>query len=285
MPARLVGGDRRRMLRANGAVAIAGQHVTPAPPARLTRPSRGATASGRGRKVLHMHPLVASRPEIKHPVAEHHLLGASTGYMDDARGDWPELIARAMRTSRRAIELSALSSPELGPLLDFLGSRRGDLPFIYVSVHGPTKGWVAGEAELARQLGRLPAQVESVILHPDVLDDPGPLRALGTLAVLENLDHRPTTGRTPAELAPYFDELPEAGFCLDVAHVTAIDPTLALAHELLDAFGNRLRQLHISSFVRDDAKHIPLTYADVTRFWPVLRRCRGVPWILEAPLG
>lgn len=103
--------------------------------------------------------------------------------------------------------------------------------------------------------------------------------------VLENLDHRPSTGRTPAELAPFFEALPKAGFCLDVAHVTAIDPTLLLAHQLLDAFGARLRQLHLSSFVRDEAKHVPLTDEDITRFEPILRRCRGVPWILEAPLS
>jgi hypothetical protein len=203
--------------------------------------------------------------------------------MEDVRGDWPALISRAMTASRRAVELSALSSPELEPLLSFLESRPGQLPFIYVSVHGPTKGWVDGEEELVRQLSRLPSQVESVVLHPDVLCNLGPLRALGALVVLENLDHRPSTGRTPAELAPFFEELPNAGFCLDVAHVTAIDPTLGLAHDLLDAFGGRLRQLHISSFVREGAKHVPLTKDDVTQFAPVLRRCRGVPWIFEAP--
>jgi hypothetical protein len=189
-----------------------------------------------------------------------------------------------MNTSRRAVELSALSAPELEPLIAFLATRSSQLPFIYVSVHGPTKGWTAGEAALAQRLRMLPPQIESVVLHPDVLDDLEPLAALGALVVLENLDHRPDTGRTPCELAAFFEVLPEAGFCLDVAHVTAIDPSLELAHDLLDAFGGRLRQLHLSSFVREQAKHIPLTEEDIERFVPVLRRCRGVPWILEAPL-
>jgi hypothetical protein len=229
--------------------------------------------------------LAAQHSDLGHPIASHHLLGASTGYMTDDRGQWPALVNRARATSGRAVELSALSSPELEPLLCFLKQLRSQLPFIYVSVHGPTKGWTAGEAELARQLGRLPAQVESVILHPDVLEDLEPLVALGSLIVLENLDHRPSTGRTPDELAPFFEALPDAGFCLDVAHVTAIDPTLALGHELLDAFGGRLRQLHLSSFIREGAKHVPLIDDDIERFEPILQRCRGVPWILEAPLA
>jgi hypothetical protein len=204
--------------------------------------------------------------------------------MQEERGDWPKLVRLAAGATPRAAELSALSADELPALLEFLEQRPQQLPFIYVSVHGPSKGWSLGEAALVEQLRRLPAQVESVILHPDVLTDLAPLRALGGLIVLENLDHRPETGRTPEELAPFFEELPEAGFCFDVAHVTALDETMELGHELLDAFGHRLRQLHVSSFVREGARHVPLTEEDEERFAPLLRRCRGVPWILEAPL-
>jgi hypothetical protein len=55
------------------------------------------------------------------------------------------------------------------------------------------------------------------------------------------------------------------------------------AHELLDRFAGRLRHLHISSL--DDAgHHVPLRAGDEEAFGPILRRCRDVPWILEAPL-
>lgn len=204
--------------------------------------------------------------------------------MESERGQWPRLISRVSSITPRAVELSALSGPELEPLLSFLKVRMQPLPFIYVSVHGPSKNWDRGEDELVRLLMQLPEQVQSVILHPDSLYDLEPLRRLGPLVVLENLDHRPSTGRDVAELAPYFDALPEAGFCLDVAHITALDESMGLAHELLDSFGARLRQVHISSFVRDGARHVPLTDEDGDRFAPVLSRCRGVPWILEAPL-
>ena len=44
-----------------------------------------------------------------------------------------------------------------------------------------------------------------------------------------------------------FEALPRAGFCLDIAHAAAIDPSMRLAHELLDAFGPRLHQVHLSA--------------------------------------
>jgi hypothetical protein len=204
--------------------------------------------------------------------------------MADQRGDWQSLIERAEAATPRAVELSALSGPELEPLLEYLDRLAQPLPFIYVSVHGPAKHLVVSELELVEQLSRLPTQVQSVVLHPDVLKDVDALRSLGPLVVLENMDHRSTTARTVSELVKFFDALPEAGFCLDVAHITAIDPTMRLAHELLDAFGGRLREVHISSFERDPARHVPLTDQDIERFAPVLKRCSGVPWILEAPL-
>jgi hypothetical protein len=218
-------------------------------------------------------------------VTDHLLLGASTGFMSSVRGDWPQSIARALAISDAAVELSALSGPELAPLVNFLRGRNGTpLPFGYVSVHGPSKGWPSSINELAAQLQDLPDQVESVILHPDTIDDCGPLKDLGSLVVLENLDHRPSTGRDVAEMMPWFEALPDAGFCFDIAHVTALEGGLELGHSLLDAFGGRLRQVHLSSFVRDGAKHVPLTEQDARRFASLLGRCLGVPWILEAPL-
>ena len=53
--------------------------------------------------------------------------------------------------------------------------------------------------------------------------------------------------------------------------------------EILDRFGPRLRQVHLSSL---DAQqhHVPLTEKHEAIFAPLLDRCRDVPWILEAPL-
>jgi sugar phosphate isomerase/epimerase len=120
-------------------------------------------------------------------------------------------------------------------------------------------------------------------VHPDVIVDPAPYRRLGAILVVENMDPRKPTGRTADELAPLLAALPEAGLCFDVAHAAAVDPTLREAHRLLDRFCGRLRHLHVSS-LDEECHHEPLRDADESAWSSVLRRCRDVPWILEAPL-
>ncbi len=111
------------------------------------------------------------------------------------------------------------------------------------------------EAELVRRLARLAPLVDGIVVHPDAMDDPRAYRPLGSCLVLENMDARKPTGRTVAELAPYFAALPEAGFCLDVAHVLSVDPSMEAGERLLDAFAGRLRQLHVSS-VDEGCRHV-----------------------------
>jgi hypothetical protein len=43
-----------------------------------------------------------------------------------------------------------------------------------------------------------------------------------------------------------YEALPQAGFCLDLGHARQIDPTMGIAIEMLQKFGGRLRQLHVS---------------------------------------
>jgi hypothetical protein len=215
-------------------------------------------------------------------VSQHHPLGASTGYMSDARGDWPAMVAEALETSPFAAELAALSEGELPGLEAYLATEP-ELPFAYLSVHAPVKHLRMPEAELVRRLARLATVVDAIVVHPDAMDDPRAYRPLGCCLVLENMDARKATGRTVAELAPYFAALPEAGFCLDVAHVLSVDPTMEAGERLLDAFAGRLRHLHVSS-VDDGCCHVPLTVEHEGRYAELLRRCPDVPWILEAPL-
>ncbi len=211
-------------------------------------------------------------------LAGHHPLGASTGVV--GRGaDWPALVAAACGISSHAVELAALDAAELPALMAFLAGRPR-LPFRHVSVHAPVKGLCCSDAEIAEQLARLPFGVRSIVVHPDLIEDPAPYRALGHRLVIENMDERKGAGRTAAELARLLDALPEAGFCLDIAHAHTVDPSMAVAAELLDSFRCRLREVHLSS-IRAGA-HVPLTPEDEALFAAHLARARDVPWILEA---
>ncbi|HEU0318844.1 MAG TPA: TIM barrel protein [Solirubrobacteraceae bacterium] len=214
-------------------------------------------------------------------IVAHHPTGASTGYMEDLRGRWPRLVQEALEVSPWAIELAALGEDELPGLLAYLGEKPA-LPFRYLSVHAPVKGRALAEQDLVATLAALPPAVDAIVVHPDLMEDPARYAAIGRRLVIENMDDRKPTGRTADELAPLFAELPDAGLCFDVAHAGAIDPDMGVAEELLDRFRRRLRHIHISS-LDEDGGHATLTSEDEQRFEPVLRRCRDVPWILEAP--
>src|SRR5918994_5300675 len=194
-------------------------------------------------------------PAVKSPLAEHHPIGASTGYLSGLRGNWEGLLRAVERTSTFATELAALSEPELKALRDFL-ARVGPLPFRYLSVHAPVKQLQAGDEEMASWLLALRPDVRAIVAHPDTIQDPAPYRRLGSRLVIENMDARKGTGRTPDQLAAVFAELPEAGFCFDIAHAWSIDPSMRMAEELLDRFGGRLRHVHLSSL--QDGKHVPV---------------------------
>jgi hypothetical protein len=212
----------------------------------------------------------------------HHPLGASTGYMADRRGDWPALAWEALRTSVYAVELAALSEDELPALVEYLASGV-DLPFRFVSVHAPSKHRKMSEAELVDALAALPCWIDAIVVHPDTIEDVSLYRRLGSRLAIENMDVRKSGGRTADELAPYFEALPDAGLCFDVAHAWAVDPTMEEGELLLDRFAGRLRHVHVSS-LDATGHHVPLTPEHEDLFEHTLGRCLGVPWILEAPL-
>jgi hypothetical protein len=201
--------------------------------------------------------------------------------MENLRGSWSKQVAKALEVSPFAIELSALSEQELPSLSEFLRGH-SDLPFRYVSVHGPSKGRHLTEKRLVQDLLAIAPYTSAIVMHPDTIENPACFRPLGHKLLLENMDSRKQQGGRRKELEVLFDELPEAGFCFDIAHAWSIDRQMSVANELLDAFGNRLCHVHLSS-LSHDLHHIPLRVEDEALFSPVLERCLDVPWIYEAP--
>ena len=107
---------------------------------------------------------------------------------------------------------------------------------------------------------------------------------LGKRLLFENMDSQKRFACTVADLWVVFATYPDAGFCLDLAHCWTNDTSLRLAHEMVDEFGDRLRQVHVSG-IEPDGTHRLTTRDDLDLYAPpVLARCEGVPWLLEAEL-
>ncbi len=208
--------------------------------------------------------------------------GVSTGVFYKARASWPDMVEQASRYSTQTIELSALHVDELDGLVEFCRTARAILkPFGTVSVHAPAKGIDGNDKHVCELLEQLPEFVDRIVLHPDVVSDWRPWTNLGPRLTVENMDRRKPFGCTVAELEDVFEYVPDAGMCLDLAHVVTMDPSLQLADEILDTFGDRLREVHVSS-IDHDAHHVPLTLTDGQRFGRFVETCGHVPWIYEA---
>jgi hypothetical protein len=215
-------------------------------------------------------------------VKEAENFGIATGAFDDERDNWDAALAKAAKGAWRFLELTAVTEDLLDALISFLA--RGEAPlnsFERVSVHAPVVFRTSPTA-VAHTLVALPHGLD-IVVHPDAYMGEPSLLSLGRRLVFENMDVQTSFGRSVADLDSVFDAHPDAGFCLDVAHCWTNDGSLRLAHDLLNSFGDRLCQLHVSG-IEPDGTHRPTTRDDLDLYAPVLSRCQHVPWLLEAEL-
>src|SRR5438132_11982217 len=81
-----------------------------------------------------------------------------------------------------------------------------------------------------------------------------------------------------------FSEFPDASFCCDLGHARQVDPTMAEATTILQRFGDRLVQLHVSE-VNTKSSHDPLSIASIKAFNKIYQLIPdSVPVILETPV-
>jgi hypothetical protein len=121
-----------------------------------------------------------------------------------------------------------------------------------------------------------------IILHPDTIHDVSRWTGFGSQLLIENMDRRKTDARDAKELCSWFEKLPEAGLCLDLAHAHQVDRTMTEAYRILRNFSDKVRQLHISEL--DSAgHHFPLSYGSIRAFSEVAALIPpNAPAILES---
>jgi hypothetical protein len=210
------------------------------------------------------------------------LVGFSTGAL--AFADFRRGLQLLWSSRAKAVELSALRIAELDPLLDNLDSL--DLShFEFVSVHAPSSLDAQHERQVVKKLRAVADRGWPIVVHPDSIHDASLWRPFGKSVCIENMDKRKPVARTRDELALWFDRLPDASLCFDLAHVRQIDPTMTEAYLILRDFGSRLAEVHISE-INSTCKHEPISYSASLAYMRVASQIPDdVPIILESILG
>lgn len=209
-------------------------------------------------------------------------IGFSTGSL--AHADFRAALALLEGHAIGAVELSALRNAELGPLLDAIPHL--DLTrYQHLSIHAPSAYRIDEECAIAAMLAPWAARGWTIVVHPDTIRNVRCWAPLGSRLSVENMDVRKRCGRTTNELRAIFRELPEASFCLDLAHARQIDPSMGEVARLIDAFGNRLSHLHLSE-LDARSRHMPMSRAAAQAYETVAHRIpMDVPIIIESEVG
>jgi hypothetical protein len=208
-------------------------------------------------------------------------IGFSTGAL--AYGDFRRGLELQSGHGLNAVELSALRDVELIPLVEAIPQL--DLAaFDYISFHAPSRIATLSEAEIIRVLADGVPEPWPIIVHPDVMNDLAAWSALGTRLCIENMDQRKPIGRTAEELRSFFQRLPEARLCLDVAHARQVDPTMSIAYHIIDEFGDKLVQLHVSD-VNDESRHVAINAASIAAYQRIAPYLPSCPWIIESVIA
>ena len=209
-------------------------------------------------------------------------IGFSTGAVSKCDYRWA--ICQLVKYNVEVVELSALRLKELLPLIqDFHNCPWRD--FKFVSFHAPSHFELVDEALVLDCLRVVVGCGIPVVVHPDVIFTPSKWRWIGSLLYIENMDKRKPLGRTQQELLPLFEEFPAARLCFDIGHSRQVDPTMMEARKILQCFGDRLGEIHISE-VNTRSHHDPISLYAMKAFQSVAHLIPDeVPVVLETTLA
>jgi hypothetical protein len=206
------------------------------------------------------------------------IVGFSTGAI--AKSDYAAALAQLRIYKVRAVELSALRLSELYPIIEALPNLELT-HFEAVSFHAPSRFESDQEYLIVQALRKVAALKIPIVVHPDVIYSFERWVEFRDRLLIENMDKRKPIGRTADELNKYFRALPEARLCFDIGHARQVDPTMAEARKILERFGDRLAEVHLSE-VNSSSKHDPLSTYAIEAFQSIANLIpEHVPVILE----
>lgn len=208
------------------------------------------------------------------------ILGFSTGAI--ALGDFSTAIATISSHRLPAIELSALRTAELNPLVDAFDTLNL-AAWKYIGFHAPSQYEPSEEEWIVETLRNRVPEEWPIVAHPDAMRDFTLWRRLGRRIAVENMDRRKHTGRSCEEMQSIFKQLPEARFTFDIGHARQYDTTMTEAYRLLTAFQDRLVWMHISEVSSNTSRHERISFASQFAFRQVAALIpQHIPVIVES---
>ncbi|MCK4998891.1 MAG: hypothetical protein KAS23_05120 [Anaerohalosphaera sp.] len=209
-------------------------------------------------------------------------IGFSTGTL--ALDDWQRALSLINQSSSRTIELSALREKELDSLGDAVKAVEVQ-DFDHCCFHAPSSLSVLSEHELAITLLSAIPSSWPIVVHPEILTDPGLWAAFGSRLCIENMDVRKKTGRTADELSSIFEKFDYASLCFDIGHARHVDRTMNRAEAIMRTFLHRIKIIHLSE-VDLMGNHIPLSIMALSSFSRLSHLiAMDCPIILESPVS
>jgi hypothetical protein len=193
-------------------------------------------------------------------------IGFNTGNL--YRYDIPLAKGLAMFRSKgsTAIELSFSTTERLFEFRITKGFSDEIKKFKYVSIHAPMVGvYYSKSKDTERMMEKLrqickKIKVKGVVFHPTLVDDLEILKDSGLPILLENMDKRQTNYIYPEHFKEAMNKY-DFGFVLDLQHAYEHDPSMKIAEDFINTFGNRLKEMHVSGNTKTEM-HVPVTISD-----------------------
>ena len=153
--------------------------------------------------------------------------------------------------------------------------------FSCVSLHLPSLE-TYNEAQIVNMLDVIQKAHEqfdfsAIVVHPHAAINWGIFKRYNLPFMVENMDWRKEVGKYVESLQDIFSKF-DAAMVLDVNHCMTNDPSLHLIEDMFEAFGGRIREIHLSGF---EMSHEPLFE---TRQDELVRTISGrdIPIIIES---
>lgn len=196
-----------------------------------------------------------------------------------------ETIKKCKILKCNAVELNCIGGFYDSSLQDLLSLEKYDLRrFDHVSIHAPCRNARFGndiKTQYVLQILKKAVRdlnIDLIVFHPDTIDDWTIFKNFEVPIAIENLDNRKSHFRSVSDLKKIFDILPWCKFVLDLNHCKSNDPTMRLAREFIDAFGDRLVEIHISGYQN---YHYPLYRTGQVEILNAVHDS-GIPMIIES---